>query len=213
MKARPELLALAPGVLTTVLFAARACWTGHEGYGFLLFNLTLAAIPAVLALLAENAHQTGSPRTAVVLLVLWLAFLPNAPYIVTDFIHLRTRPPIPMWFDVALLGSAALGGLALGAASLARVHDLLRETLGPRAALGAVGLACLACGYGIYLGRFARLNSWDLVLDPFAVLADAAPPLFHPLAYWRVWGITLVFGALTAASFVAQARLRVAPHR
>ena len=114
---------------------------------------------------------------------------------------------MPLWYDVALLGTASLAGFALGAVSLARVHAIVRDAIGPRAALATVLAASLASGYGIYLGRFVRLNSWDVALHPLAVLARAAPPFVDPVGQWRAWAVTLVFGALTAASYVVHVGL------
>lgn len=208
MPPRPERLALAPAVLLFGLFVARAARTGDDMYGFLLWNVFLAGFPAALALLADRLHATGARGATLGVLALWLLFLPNAPYVLTDFVHLEARAPVPLWYDIALLGTASLAGLALGAASLARVHAIVRTEAGPRAALVAVLGASLASGYGIYLGRFARLNSWDLALHPLAVLSRAAPPFYEPLEHWRAWAVTLVFGALTAASYVAASGMR-----
>jgi uncharacterized membrane protein len=205
MQPRPEALALAPAVLATGLFAARFWRTGEDTYGFLLFNLALAALPALLALVADALDRANERRATVAVLLAWLAFLPNAPYVLTDFVHLRPRAEAPLWFDVALIGAAALAGFALGAASLVRVHAILSRRLGGRVALGAIALASLLSGYGIYLGRFTRLNSWDVVFHPLSVVARALPPLYEPRQHFQAWAVTLVFGGLTLASFAAHA--------
>lgn len=199
---RPERLALAPAVVMFALYVGRVARTGETTFGFLLWNVALAAVPAGLALLASRGARDRADGRAIALLSAWLLFLPNAPYVVTDFVHLRERTA-PLWYDVALLGSAALAGLSLGAVSLARVHTILTRWVGPRAALAAIALACLASGYGIHLGRFARLNSWDVVLHPLAVAQHALQPIVDPLGHPRAWGVTLVFAALTAASYGA----------
>lgn len=201
------MLALAPAVLMSGLLVARVARTGEDSFRFLLVNLALAAMPAVLGVVADGLDRAGQRRAALVVLLGWLVFLPNAPYLLTDFVHLRERAPVPLWFDVALLGSAGLAGFALGAASLVRVHAILRRRFGGALAFAGIVLSSLASGYGIYLGRFARLNSWDLVFRPLAVLSRALPPLFEPHEHWRAWAVTLVFGALTAASYATHAGL------
>ncbi len=203
-----ERLALTPALLLVGLFGARVWWTGDGLYSFLIFNVALAGIPAALALLSARLYARRARGAALVTLALWLLFLPNAPYVLTDFVHLRERAPVPLWFDVALLGAAALAGLALGAVSLARVHAIAAHALGRRAALAVLLGASLASGYGIYLGRFARLQSWDVALHPLSVLASATPPFAHPALHWRAWVVTLVFGALTASSYFAARGLR-----
>lgn len=86
------------------LLALRAWRADNATYFFLVWNLFLAAIPFGAALLFERARGFF---TRTITLLVWLLFLPNAPYIVTDFIHLRARPPVPLWFDILLLLSAA----------------------------------------------------------------------------------------------------------
>lgn len=195
-----------PVLLTAALVGARWWRTGTPAFGFLLFNLTLAAVPLGFAVLASLARARGRPTLAVLLLGLWLLFLPNAPYVLTDLVHLRERPGAPLWFDVALFGTAAVAGVLLGVAALREARKTLVALVGARATFVALGLATLASGYGIYLGRFARLNSWDAVLHPASVIRGALPPLVDPFGHSRAWVVTLVFGALFAAAYLAQPR-------
>jgi uncharacterized membrane protein len=212
VRTRPERLALSPAVVMVALYLGRVARTGETTFGFLLWNVALAAVHAVLALLAFRGARDRAEGRTVALLAVWLLFLPNAPYVVTDFVHLRARTA-PLWYDVALLGSAALAGLALGAVSLARVHTIVARWAGRRAALGAIAVACLASGYGIHLGRFARLNSWDVLIDPLAVAQHALQPIADPLAHPRAWGVTVVFAAITAASYAAALGLEASAAR
>lgn len=191
-----ELAALTPALLLAGLYVARVVHSGEALYGFLLFNVALAAIPALLAWGATTLHARGERRASMAVLAAWLLFLPNAPYVITDLIHLRERAGAPLWYDAAILGTAALSGLMLGAVSLARVHDLVQKERGPLTAHACVALASLLSGYGIYLGRFSRLNSWDVALHPVRVLRHAVPPLLDPLGHPRAWAVTLVFGAV-----------------
>jgi uncharacterized membrane protein len=201
---RLHLRTVLPVLLTAALFAARWWRTGTPTFGFLLFNLTLAAVPLAFALLARHAHEGGRTRLATLLLGGWLLFLPNAPYLVTDLIHLAERPPAPLWFDAALLGTAALAGVLLGVAALREARTTIVGLVGPRWTFVTLGAATLASGYGIFLGRFTRLNSWDAVLHPMSVLTRALPPLLDPLDHVRAWVVTLVFGGLFAVAYLAQ---------
>lgn len=97
-------------------------------YGFLCWNLFLAWIPW----LAGQTFRAASRRRASTVLqlgwfALWLLFLPNAPYIATDLIHLAPRPPVPLWYDLALLLSYAGTGLLLGYVSLLEVQTAVEE--------------------------------------------------------------------------------------
>ena len=100
----------------------------------------------------------------------WLLFLPNAPYVVTDLMHLRRVPPTPLWYDAILLGIAATTGLLAGAFALARMQSAVAARVSDRASWLVPLVAIPASGLGIYLGRFERLNSWDALLHPLAVL-------------------------------------------
>ena len=96
-----ERAALAPLLLFVVLFAARCAKTGAPTYGFLLWNLFLAGVPVLLAVGADAAIRTRRRTAALLMLGGWLLFLPNAPYVITDFLHLRQRDA-PLWFDIAV---------------------------------------------------------------------------------------------------------------
>lgn len=164
---------VAASAVSLGLLAVRMLVRSNGGYGFLAWNLLLAWIPLLLAVAIVTLWRRGSRISAVPLLVLWLLFFPNAPYVVTDFVHLRDIGGMPRWFDVLMLGSFAATALALGFMSLYVVQNLIRSTLGVAwswvAALGVIALS----GVGIYLGRVVKLNSWDLV-DPGRLRAALA---------------------------------------
>jgi uncharacterized membrane protein len=90
------------------------------------WNLFLAAVPAVAAwLFARAMGRDSSTIEKVGWFLVWLIFLPNAPYIITDFVHLTPRPGIPFWYDTALLVSCAGTGLLLGYTSIADVQFVI----------------------------------------------------------------------------------------
>lgn len=150
-------------------------WFRAPTYVFLLWNLFLAWVPYLAALKVERLQRLGAWRVSLFLwLCLWLAFLPNAPYIITDFVHFRHLPPVPLWYDLILLFAAACTGLALGLLSIYEVHLVLKrwfsKTFAATLVLAAIGLS----GFGVWLGRFQRWNSWDIVTRPDALLRDIA---------------------------------------
>lgn len=151
-------------------------WT----YAFLLWNLFLAWLPYLASIQAERLQRIGAARWAMsAWLVVWLAFLPNAPYIITDLQHLRPLAPVPLWFDIVLLfGSAGLG-LLLGLLSLYEVHHMLLRVVSNRIAWSLLLLCMGLSGFGVWLGRFQRWNSWDLLTRPEAVLRDVVDVLLH----------------------------------
>lgn len=154
-----------PSALALALLAVRMLIRGDATYGFLAWNLLLAWIPLLLAVVAVGVWRSGRRISTALPLLLWLLFFPNSPYVVTDLVHLYRIGGMPRWFDVLLLGTFALSALAVGFASLYLIQALIRSTCGVvwswAGALTAIALA----GVGIYLGRVYQLNSWD-VLQP-----------------------------------------------
>lgn len=202
MHASPRLLSLAGCSLLSVgLLVGRFVHTHHATFAFLIWNLALAWIPyACSARLGRG--DPGRVKTAA-LAALWLLFFPNAPYLVTDFLHLRARPMVPLWYDVALIAAFAITGMLLAVVSL---HDVRREVArrrGDRAGWITVVAVSFVSGLGIYVGRFLRWNSWDLLLRPDEVVADVLSRVVAPHRHPGSWGVTLVFGALLLATYVA----------
>lgn len=196
------------------MILARLLYAGSLGYSFLVWNLVLAWIPLALAwtLHVLARRRAASPLRASGLLAAWLLFFPNAPYIITDFAHLRPRPEAPFWFDLLLILTFAWTGLILGMISLLLVHDFVRRRFGELAGWGA-SIGCLfLSAFGVYLGRFGRWNSWDLLTQPHALLPDIARLLVNPLSHPRTLAVTISLGMFlvlayaTLAGLVAAAR-------
>ncbi len=166
-------------------------------YAFLVWNLFLAWIPYLCSLWAVYWHQRH-PRHWWMLVMpgaLWLIFLPNAPYIVTDLLHLRERLPVPFWYDIGLFASFAWSGLFLGVVSLSAMQSVVKNLFGRMAGWLLVFAAVILSGLGIYMGRFLDWNSWDLVLHPRTVLSDIGGRLLHPLSNAQTYGVSLMFAA------------------
>jgi uncharacterized membrane protein len=181
------------------LLALRAARAQNPTYFFLVWNLFLATIPFVAAEVFARARWR---IVAGIAFLLWLLFLPNAPYIVTDFIHLRSRPPVPLWFDVLLLISCAGTGLLLGYGSTMLVQRTIGRTWGVRAGWGVAVVALLLSAFGIYLGRFVRFNSWEVLTDPMPLFADIANRLMNPMNHPRTFAVTILYGFALVLGYV-----------
>lgn len=189
---------LAASAFGTALVAFRFAWTGEVRYANLVWNLALAWVPFVLALFVYDRARRGLAGAALLLLgAAWLAFLPNAPYLVTDLGLLRDIGGMPVWFDVALLTTFAWTGLLLGFVSVYLVQRAVQRLYGAAqawcVALGALALS----GVGIYLGRELRWNSWDLAVQPGGVLGDLA----DQLATARLVGMSLLMAAFLMVAY------------
>ena len=200
---RRLLVLLAAGsVFACALLAARRLAYNDGNYRFLLWNLFLAWLPMAFALLLGKLHRETGPAAARWLAAAaWLAFFPNAPYLVTDLVHLHGRPPVPHWYDVLMLVAFAWNGLLLGFASLHVVHGIVqrRRNVGRGWAVAVVAL--FLAGFGIYLGRFERWNTWDVVTNPLALAERIADRVLRPWAHPRAWGVTIILGGFLTLAY------------
>jgi uncharacterized membrane protein len=191
-----SLAALSLFVLAMII--GRVLYTQTLEHAGIAWNLFLAWVPFVLALVVYARARSGTSRAALVALgSLWLLFFPNAPYIVTDLKHIGTSSGIPVLYDVLLLSAAAWTGLLLGLTSLFLMHAVARRLLGVVSAWALVVGVLTASSFGIYLGRVQRWNSWDVFVRPEALLGQIANG-FHaaPLA------LTVLLTSFLLASYL-----------
>jgi uncharacterized membrane protein len=191
-------------LLAMLIYTARVLLGHSWNYINLVWNLVLAWAPYVCSLIAFGFFRSGRSRWGRLILpgLLWLIFFPNAPYMVTDFLHLQPRPFIPLWYDILLLATFAWTGCFLAIASLRTMQFLVRQYLGGIAgwvfAFSALGLSSL----GIYLGRFERWNSWDLLLQPGPVIRDILQRMVNPFENLGFVGFTFLVTAFLVVSYL-----------
>jgi uncharacterized membrane protein len=183
--------------------------------GYLVWNLFLAWIPYVCARLIWRAGRGSAPLPLLLpLLAVWLVFLPNAPYLVTDVVHLhRHAHGIGLAVEVALFSTVGLAGVLLGVAAVQPIHRIVGERYGTFAARAFPPVIAVAVAFGVYLGRVQRWNSWDFVRTPGKLIDASWSLLGHPIAHPRAFaGIALfsiaflvVYWTLTAERGVLRA--------
>jgi uncharacterized membrane protein len=178
----------------------------------LLWNLFLAVVPLFMSVAFQAASARRRSLLAGVCFLLWLLFLPNAPYILTDLIHLAPRPGVPLWYVLAMLLSCAGTGALLGYLSLLNVHLVIERKFGKVVGWIVAAASLMLCGFGIYLGRFLRWNSWDAFTNPLPLLkaiigqfVDAGPHP-HPLSVTLIFGTGLIIGYLALRAIAAPGR-------
>lgn len=182
------ILSISFGLLLLLL---RIKITNNLYYTFLVWNLFLAAIPYVITqILKRYIWLQSSNITSILGFIAWLLFLPNSPYIITDIVHLQNDGSSMAWFDMILVFVFALNGLLLGLLSLTDMHWLISFKYNKKIATNTIFKACLLSGYGIFLGRFLRFNSWDIATKPLSILYQIRDTIYEP----KVWFITLAFG-------------------
>jgi uncharacterized membrane protein len=130
----------------------------------------------------------------------WLAFLPNAPYLLTDLVHLRGDGEL--WRHVMQYGIAAWTGVILGVVSMHLVCQRIEREFGVVTGWIAVVVSVGLCAIGVVIGRFQRWNSWDLVTQPGAVAATTLHWVRSPFAYVQSTGVALAVGAFFGLAYL-----------
>lgn len=179
-------------LLSLLLVAIRVFKTSDLfGLG-LAWNLFLAGIPVVFALLARRLADKKKIILSLFFMLLWLLFYPNSAYIITDLIHLDHLPEKIWWFDSMLIFQIAFTGLLLGLYSVYIIHEFLLRFFNNYISWFLMISAILLSGFGIYLGRFLRFNSWDFFTSPFSLSVKIFEELKNPLAIQ----MTCLFGII-----------------
>jgi len=186
-------------VISGLMIAFRVVHTSYVTYLFLIWNLFLAWIPVVFA---WYASQTKGKLAMTMAFIAWLLFFPNTHYILTDLFHLRMRNDVPLWYDLLLLLTASWTGAMLGFLSLLEIHRWMRKWLSNSLTWLAVLMLFSLESLGIYIGRYERLNSWDILTNPFQLLHFLADIFFNPLRHQPVFHFVMGFTVFLFISYL-----------
>lgn len=178
-------------LFTLSLLIIRALYTNELTYFFYPWNLFLGLIPLFLSGLLVKQKRFN--YKSIALFSVWLLFLPNAPYLITDIFHFEKRPLVPQWFDLMLVVSGAWNGILCCMISLLRAEKFLSKTCPPNVVSKLMPVILLLCGYGVYVGRYLRYNSWDVVTEPFSIIKSSTHHIHHPFQNLNVWLFTFIF--------------------
>lgn len=195
-------------VVSIVLFGFRGIWYEEEGFTNLIWNLFLAWIPLLLAFSAW-VFSLGRKMLYIILPIIalvWLIFLPNAPYIITDFNHLaEPSTVVPVWFDIMMLMWFSWTGLLLGVVSLYLMQDIVHREFGRWMGWIMVLTVSFLSGLGVYIGRFIRWNSWDLFSDPLGItrqiVSGAQDPSLRSIGFILIFTGFFLFVYITLYAF------------
>lgn len=188
------------------MIVVRFIYSGGHGFVFLVWNLFLAWIPFAISAVFKKMRYSKKWKQLVVFSV-WLTFFPNALYIVTDLLHLNMETSIPKWYDVVLLFTASVTGLIMAFVSLLRIEKLLSHHFNNRKVHAMmIGILFLS-SFGVYLGRFLRWNSWDIISNPLSLVYSIAQRFLFPWHYIQTWGITLMLTTLFYLMYLAVKKL------
>ncbi|MEZ4772287.1 MAG: DUF1361 domain-containing protein [Bacteroidia bacterium] len=188
-------------ILAFCIFLVRVYISGNKYFLFLSWNLFLAWIPFLIAHWVTQRNDRPTWITAAGIIG-WLLFFPNAPYILTDLFHLHQRHASPLWLDLTVLLAFAWTGLWLGMSSLRKIQLAYFDQLGH--IQGRIVTVCVIflTSFGVYLGRYLRWNSWDIISNPMGLINDILMRIIHPLEYSRSTGFTIVFGLFLTIAYL-----------
>lgn len=161
---------------------------------FLVWNLFLAYIPYTLSnWLQQHPEWIENRWKFASVFLLWMLFIPNSFYLVTDIFHLKEIPRVPLWFELMVLVSFAWNGMLLGIVSLRQMERIVELGWGASTAWKfTIPVICLN-SLGVYIGRYLRYNSWDVFVNPIALFSDMINMIIHPLQSRLAWGMIVCF--------------------
>jgi uncharacterized membrane protein len=170
----------------------RYVYTDTKTFLFLNWNLFLAFLPWLFSTILIIYPRLQQTRLVLLALIFsWLLFFPNSLYILTDLFHLQMDTSMPKWFDLLLILCYSWVGLMFGFMSLWDIEKIMgkriNKNLMPFVSLGLLFLG----SFGIYLGRYLRWNSWDIITEPFNLFYDIGNRILKPFQHKGTWGMTL----------------------
>ena len=185
---------LASSGFSCLLLLCRMIATGSLEYIFLPWNLFLAFVPYCITWwMSRHVSIIENKLKLFIALAAWLLFIPNSFYIMTDLVHFTHIRTAPKWFDLLLIFSFAWNGILFGIISLRRVETFIVLLRGKQFSVFIVFAVMWLCSFGIYIGRFLRYNSWDIITDPFSLAGEILDMIVHPFANEYAWGMTLCY--------------------
>ena len=200
----PRLILFVAGVAGCVaLLLVRGWYTQRLRFRFLAWNLVLALIPALAAAAMARADRGRKPILVALWGIVWLLFLPNAPYLITDLVHLEPRPPVPYWFDIGLFAAFAGAGVLAAFSSFGDVQQVTTRRFGRWTGWTVVAIASFAAGFGIELGRMGRWNSWDVLTQPGDLFREIVARVLDPWSHPRALAVAMLYGSVLLFGYVA----------
>jgi uncharacterized membrane protein len=195
-------------IFSVTIWRVRSDYSGSGRYAFLVWNLFLAWIPFIISYFTYTLTLRRKWIYVVIPLAafVWLIFFPNAPYILTDFQHLAYgAKDLPVWYDVMMLIWFAFTGLLLGIVSLFLMQEIIRREFGSWIGWTFVALVAGLSAAGVYMGRFLRWNSWDILYNPASLalysLERAQNPSLQSIGFIGLFAAFFLFLYVTLYTF------------
>jgi len=201
---------LASSGFSCLLLLCRMTATRSLEYFFLPWNLFLAFVPYwITRWMTRNLFIIENKFKLFIALAAWLLFIPNSFYIITDLVHFTHIRSAPKWFDLLLIFSFAWNGILCGIISLRRVEIIIALLRGKQFSVFIIFGVMWLCAFGVYIGRFLRYNSWDIITDPFSLTGEILNMIIHPFANEYAWGMTLCYSVFMTFIYFTIKKLSV----
>lgn len=191
--------------LSIGLLAIRMIGLANTRFLFLAWNLFLAWLPLLWAEMLRRGldRQRWLSLRNAFFSFLWLIFLPNSFYLVTDFIHLRNTASSTLLYDAVMFMSFAVAGILLGCMSMYIIHRELAKRLARDMTWAFLLSFIFLSSIAIYLGRYLGWNSWDVVLNPVFILLDLSVRLTSSQGLKVTVGTSLLFFMFITAAYAS----------
>jgi len=176
---------------------------GKTSYFYLLWNMFLAFVPYIISLTLYNLYKIKRINNYLLIagFVFWLLFIPNAHYLITDLIHLDEVKHAPILYDSFLVFSSALVGLLFGLYSLSHIEEIIKDNFSIKKTKLIVSILIILIGFGIYLGRFLRFNSWDFFVNHISLWQEIKIIFSGVNSFYNVLLYTILFSSFIYVSF------------
>jgi uncharacterized membrane protein len=198
-----EKMLLLSCLFSVCLTAIRIVYTGELLFVWLNWNLFLAFVPyAITRFITRRPQWTEINPRFILVFISWLLFIPNSFYIITDLFHLNTRLPVPLWFDLALILSFAWNGLLFGILSVRQMEKIMESKWNLSNEWLFVYPMMLLNAFGVYVGRYLRYNSWDIVSNPFQLFNDIVYLILHPIRHRFDWSMILCYSVFMTLIYI-----------
>lgn len=191
-------------IIVVALVLGYTAWVDSAFFLYLIWNIFLAFLPFVISSFLLWYSNKNNKKNFLLCagIFIWLILFPNAPYLITDIIHLNINPSVPLWFDMVLLFSSAYIGVYLGIHSLYHIEQIIQKYFNKSITKTLLLFSIFISSFGVYLGRFPRWNSWDLFIQPKNVLGDIWDVFQNPSDNQDAYTTTLIFFIFISVSYV-----------
>lgn len=187
-------------VFCFILLMIRIKITHSFFYIFLVWNLFLASVPFAISMYVMSIKKR-SIWSCLFWFCVWILFLPNAPYIVTDLLHIKVGTKHLLWIDVLVVFAFALSGLLFFFFSIEDMKRIINQFIPQKHTNYIIGSILYLSGFGVYLGRFLRYNSWEIIENPLPLCNAIINIIISPKTHYEAWLFTILFGTFLSIGY------------